>query len=310
MKFLNLNNKYKVTLVILALIALIVLQVMWGASVFVREFKSPALSTKAKHLLYQYAYLEDRDQKLKVIKEADGLNVIVWPKTGIRFTEQEHLNERILALVTTLFPDYLSLNDKEKQLLLHRFSRLQADIGEKIQENYLINESSSFNPSFIESSPESFGEMSYMWDGYLKRLFYIVKFNEEKGYYTLYFISLSNISEKAAFTKTLLPPFASLFLTLIAILGWGMFLIYRKSQNEKSIKEMLAYQEALSRFVPMEFVKLLDKEDLRDVNFGDFNQREMTILFLDIRDFTTLSEGMSPKENFLFLNSFLKKIGP
>ena len=36
----------------------------------------------------------------------------------------------------------------------------------------------------------------------------------------------------------------------------------------------------------------------------------MTILFADIRDFTSLSESMSPEENFRFINSYLKKMSP
>jgi two-component system sensor histidine kinase ChiS len=39
-------------------------------------------------------------------------------------------------------------------------------------------------------------------------------------------------------------------------------------------------------------------------------QKEMTILFADIRSFTTLSEKMSPKENFDFLNAYLSRVSP
>ena len=39
-------------------------------------------------------------------------------------------------------------------------------------------------------------------------------------------------------------------------------------------------------------------------------QRLMTILFSDIRAFSTLSETMSPQENFNFLNAYLGRVSP
>jgi len=36
----------------------------------------------------------------------------------------------------------------------------------------------------------------------------------------------------------------------------------------------------------------------------------MTVLFSDIRSFTTLSEKMSPQDNFSFINAYLKEMGP
>jgi two-component system sensor histidine kinase ChiS len=67
---------------------------------------------------------------------------------------------------------------------------------------------------------------------------------------------------------------------------------------------------AYSRFVPREFLRFLDKESILDVKLGDQVHKEMTILFSDIRDFTSLSENMSPKENFNFINSYLSRVGP
>ena len=67
---------------------------------------------------------------------------------------------------------------------------------------------------------------------------------------------------------------------------------------------------AYGRFVPQEFLQFLDKESIIDVNLGDQVQRDMTILFSDIRSFTTLSESMTPQENFNFLNSYLNRVSP
>lgn len=67
---------------------------------------------------------------------------------------------------------------------------------------------------------------------------------------------------------------------------------------------------AYGRFVPREFLGFLEKKSIVDVRLGDQVLKEMTVLFSDIRDFTRLSESMSPQENFNFLNSYLSRIGP
>jgi class 3 adenylate cyclase len=64
------------------------------------------------------------------------------------------------------------------------------------------------------------------------------------------------------------------------------------------------------KFVPSAFIKSLGKEVITDIKLGDQIEKEVTVLFTDIRDFTTLSEGMSPEENFLFVSSFNGRMGP
>ena len=75
----------------------------------------------------------------------------------------------------------------------------------------------------------------------------------------------------------------------------------------------LALQEtsaAYRRFVPHAFLRLLGKESIIDVNLNDCVQKDMSILFSDIRSFTRLSERMTPEQNFRFINSYLRKMGP
>ena len=64
------------------------------------------------------------------------------------------------------------------------------------------------------------------------------------------------------------------------------------------------------RFVPREFLQLLARKSLRDVQLGDHVEQQMTVFFTDIRSFTNLSESMSPRDNFKFLASFLRNVTP
>nr|WP_307785927.1 response regulator [Okeania sp. KiyG1] len=67
---------------------------------------------------------------------------------------------------------------------------------------------------------------------------------------------------------------------------------------------------AYGRFVPHEYVKLLSKENIIDVNLGDRVCKEMAIFFSDIRSFTTLSEKMTAQETFAFVNGYLQQVAP
>ncbi len=79
---------------------------------------------------------------------------------------------------------------------------------------------------------------------------------------------------------------------------------------QKYSAQLEALLDAYGRFVPQDFLRYLDKKSVLDVKLGDQVQKEMTVLFSDIRSFTELSETMSPAENFNFLNSYLSRVGP
>lgn len=68
--------------------------------------------------------------------------------------------------------------------------------------------------------------------------------------------------------------------------------------------------DAYSRFVPREILTTLNKQTILELGLGDSVQKEMTILFSDIRAFTTLSEQMTPREVFQFINRYLERVGP
>ena len=64
------------------------------------------------------------------------------------------------------------------------------------------------------------------------------------------------------------------------------------------------------RFVPKQFLEFLGKKNITDIKLGDQVQREMTVMFSDIRSFTEISENFTPKENFDFINHYLGYMEP
>jgi class 3 adenylate cyclase len=98
------------------------------------------------------------------------------------------------------------------------------------------------------------------------------------------------------------------------IQGQAILLSWKIGKSFKASKDLAHVLEftntSFRRFVPVEFLKYLNKNSITDVELGDHVQMEMTIFFLDIRDFTSLSEKMSPRENFLFLNSYYERVCP
>jgi class 3 adenylate cyclase len=67
---------------------------------------------------------------------------------------------------------------------------------------------------------------------------------------------------------------------------------------------------ATQHFVPQEFLHALGHADVTTARLGDAVLRKITILFADIRNFTSISERMSPAETAAFLNSCLSRMGP
>ncbi|GGA52199.1 hypothetical protein CYANOKiyG1_71980 [Okeania sp. KiyG1] len=81
-------------------------------------------------------------------------------------------------------------------------------------------------------------------------------------------------------------------------------------ENAQLYNNITKLSQAYERFVPAQFLSFLDKDSIVDVKLGNQVEREMTVLFSDIRDFTTISEQITPAQNFAFINEYLGYMEP
>lgn len=97
-----------------------------------------------------------------------------------------------------------------------------------------------------------------------------------------------------------------LFTTVVTALRTFRHLTTIESHRRET--ERLALSSA--RFVPREFLQVLQKKSIVEIELGNYISSEMTVMFSDIRSFTTLSEMMTPQENFDFVNTYFGYINP
>lgn len=68
-------------------------------------------------------------------------------------------------------------------------------------------------------------------------------------------------------------------------------------------------RSTFSKFVPLEILKLIGNDALEDRPPGDSTVKPQTIAYIDIRDYTKLSQGLTPEENFKMINDFFSIVG-
>ena len=85
---------------------------------------------------------------------------------------------------------------------------------------------------------------------------------------------------------------------------------YLEERVKERTAQLVELNTAYERFVPREFLSLLKKESILEVKLGDQIAQQMTVMFSDIRGWTTISENMSAQESFNFINAFLSRISP
>lgn len=93
-----------------------------------------------------------------------------------------------------------------------------------------------------------------------------------------------------------------------------VLLAYIQNRNYEKVTELnnnlIETNKAYYRFVPQEFLELLSKKDITEVTLGEHKVSKAAILSADIRNFTSTSEKLTPKQVFDMLNTYLSRVAP
>jgi hemerythrin len=82
------------------------------------------------------------------------------------------------------------------------------------------------------------------------------------------------------------------------------------AEHQQLLSVLQQTEGAFGRLIPHQLLELMGRNSILDVELGDQFERKLTIMCTDIRDFTMLSENMTPQENFDFLNAYLAQMEP
>ncbi len=99
-------------------------------------------------------------------------------------------------------------------------------------------------------------------------------------------------------------------LLIFAGIAYAIFARLRHKKQQEVRKYEQDMNKAMSRFIPTGFLNALGRDKITDVKLGDQIEKGVTVVFTDIRSFTTISEGMTPQENFAFVREDAQRMGP
>eukprot|EP00163_Fabomonas_tropica_P005062 TRINITY_DN1452_c1_g1_i1.p1 TRINITY_DN1452_c1_g1~~TRINITY_DN1452_c1_g1_i1.p1 ORF type:complete len:893 (-),score=92.71 TRINITY_DN1452_c1_g1_i1:53-2731(-) len=79
---------------------------------------------------------------------------------------------------------------------------------------------------------------------------------------------------------------------------------------KKEVQKRKRTAQATQRFFPSEFMSLLGHHSVADIEDGMHTRVSVTVMFMDIRDFTSICEGLELDQTFKLLHEYAKIVSP
>lgn len=222
------------------------------------------------------------------------------------------------------------LSDKERDAMRHKFKDIHFDNIEKwypVPENLELphkNNNISFEFAAIEPDYPQDVLYQYKLEGYDKDWSPATNHtnaifgNIFEGTYEFKLKAQSPFgiwSEPITYTFKVLPPWfrtwwAYALYALSSVTAIYLIFRWRTAALRKRKEELEILYSSAERFVPKRFLQLLNKKHLEEVQLGDSVKREISVMFADMRGFTTIAESLTPERTALFLNTYMHHMEP
>ena len=122
-------------------------------------------------------------------------------------------------------------------------------------------------------------------------------------------------SEPITYTFKVLPPWyrtwwAYLFYAVSSLTAIYSYIQWRTAKLRRQFEQMEELYHSAERFLPKPILQLLNRKHFQDVQLGDNVKLKITVMFADIRGFTTIAESFSPEQTTVFLNTYMRYMAP
>lgn len=291
----------------------------WGATAKVKRMieEHPFLEVSIEYNVSETVPANNTDTL--VTESKHGLDLTSLMKSAATISGEIVLNKLLPSMISIVVENagaqigYLIL-EKDRQLLL-AVKRDVANTEAEFLDNLPVNESNEIAQTIIQYTHRTHDTVllnNAENDERFKNDVYIIK-NKPKSILCIPILHQTNFLGTIYLENNLIShAFSEERVSVMKILSSQIAISLENALLYHNLEEALNKQviltEAYSRFTPKEYISFLGHTSILDVKLGDYRNEKMTVLFADIRSYTTIAEQFTAEENFTFLSAYLEKM--